>query len=119
VRIEELINYFSYDYPDPDGMLRVLFHSREGLNLIRWSNAEFDMLTEQAARIADRKQRIELYRQADRILVADATAIMPLSYAQGRQLVKPYVELPRIPPSLLRLKHAVVRREPSVGPNAA
>ena len=110
---------WSADYPDPDGMLRVLFHSREGLNPIRWSNPDFDALTEQAARIADRKQRIELYRQADRILVADETAIMPLSYAQGRQLVKPYVELPRIPPSLLRLKHAVVRREPSVGPNAA
>jgi len=113
------ISGWSADYPDPDSMLRVLFHSREGLNPIRWSNAEFDGLTEQAARIADRKKRIELYQQADRILVADETAIMPLSYAQGRQLVKSYVELPRIPPSLLRLKHAVVRRGTSVGPNAA
>lgn len=113
------ISGWSADYPDPDSMLRVLFHSREGLNPIRWRHAEFDALTEQAARIADRKTRIELYRRADRILVAYAAAIMPLSYAQGRQLVKPYVELPRIPPSLLRLKHAVVRRGTSLGPNAA
>jgi ABC-type oligopeptide transport system substrate-binding subunit len=113
------ISGWSADYPDPDSMLRVLFHSREGLNPIRWSHAEFDGLTEQAARITDRKRRIELYQQADRILVTDQAAIMPLSYAQGRQLVKPYVELPRTPPSLLRLKHAVVRRAPIENPNAA
>ncbi|MGH2620031.1 MAG: ABC transporter substrate-binding protein, partial [Anaerolineales bacterium] len=113
------ISGWSADYPDPDSMLRVLFHSREGLNPTRWSNPEFDALTDQAARIADRKRRIELYQQADRILVAEAAAIMPLSYAQGRQLVKPYVELPRTPPSLLRLKHAIVRRGPSENPNAA
>jgi len=113
------ISGWSADYPDPDAMLRVLFHSREGLNPIRWSHAEFDGLTEQAARIADRKQRIELYQQADRILVTEEAVIMPLSYAQGRHLVKPYVELPRIPPSLLRLKNAVVRRGLSENPKAA
>jgi oligopeptide transport system substrate-binding protein len=114
-----MISGWSADYPDPDSMLRVLFHSREGLNSVRWSNPEFDALTEQAARIADRKRRIELYQQADRILVAEEAAIMPLSYAQGRQLVKPYVELPRTPPSLLRLKHAIVRRGANENSNAA
>jgi ABC-type oligopeptide transport system substrate-binding subunit len=113
------ISGWSADYPDPDSMLRVLFHSREGLNPIRWSNPEFDALTEQAARITDRKRRIELYQQADRILIADVVAILPLSYAQGKQLVKAYVELPRVPPSLLRLKHAVVGRGPNENPNAA
>jgi len=113
------ISGWSADYPDPDSMLRVLFHSREGLNPIRWSNPEFDALTEQAARIADRKRRIELYQQADRILVADQAAVMPLSYAQAKQLVKPYVEFPRTPPSLLRLKHAVVRRDANENPKAA
>jgi oligopeptide transport system substrate-binding protein len=114
-----MISGWSADYPDPDSMLRVLFHSREGSNPIRWSHPEFDALTEQAARIVDRKRRIELYQQADRILVAEETAIMPLSYAQGRQLVKSYVELPRIPPALLRLKHAVVRRGANENRNAA
>ena len=40
----------------------------------------------------------------------DEAAVLPLGYAQGRQLVKPYVQLPRTPPYLLRLKHAIVRR---------
>ena len=91
-------------------MLRVLFHSREGTNAIRWRHAGFDAHIEEAARITDRKRRIELYQAADRILVADEAGVMPLGYAQGRQLVKPYVRIPRTPPYLLRLKHAVVER---------
>ncbi|MEK6588741.1 MAG: peptide ABC transporter substrate-binding protein, partial [Chloroflexota bacterium] len=104
------ISGWSADYPDPDSMLRVLFHSREGMNTIRWSNAGFDAPIEEAARITDRKRRIELYQAADRILVAEQAGVLPLGYAQGRQLVKPYVRIPRTPPYLLRLKHAVVER---------
>ncbi len=105
------INGWEADYPDPDSMLRLLFHSDDGLNPIRWSNAQFDSLIEEAARIGDRRRRLELYQEADRILVAEQAAVMPLSYAQGRQLVKPYVQLPRISSSMLRLKHAVVRQD--------
>ena len=93
-------------------MLRILFHSRDGVNDIRWSNQAFDSLVEEATQIADRKARIELYQEADRMLVADEAAVMPLSYAQGRQLVKSNVNIPRSPPSLLRLKHAVVNPTP-------
>lgn len=99
------------DYPDPDSMLRLIFHGREGLNLMRWRGLEFDELVEQAARITDRKRRLELYQLADRILVAEQAAVMPLSYAQGKQLLKPHVQFPRTPPSMLRLKHAVIQRE--------
>jgi ABC-type oligopeptide transport system substrate-binding subunit/tRNA A-37 threonylcarbamoyl transferase component Bud32 len=104
------ISGWSADYPDPDNMLRVLFHSTQGLNSIRWNEAAFDSRIDEAARITDRKKRIELYQQADRILVADEAAVLPLGYAQGRQLVRPYVHLPRTPPHLLRLKHAIVDR---------
>jgi ABC-type oligopeptide transport system substrate-binding subunit len=96
------------DYPDPDNMLRVPFHSREGQNNICWHNVDFDFLTEEAAQITDRKKRIELYQAADRILVEEEAAIMPLGYAQGRQLIKPYVQIPRSPPALTRLKNASV-----------
>jgi oligopeptide transport system substrate-binding protein len=102
------VSAWSADYPDPDSMLRLLFHSREGLNIVRWSEPTFDALVEEAARITDRKRRLELYQEADRILVAQEAAVVPLGYAQGRQLVKSYVRLPRTPPNLLRLKHAVV-----------
>ena len=104
------INGWQADYHDPDSMLRILFHSREGVNDIRWSNHRFDSLIEEAAQIADRKIRIELYQEADRILVASEAIVMPLTYGLGRQLTKPYVRIPRSPPSLLRLKHAVVEK---------
>ncbi len=100
------ISGWAADYPDADDMLRVVFHGHP----LRWHSAQFDSIVEEAARIADRKRRIELYQKADRILVADEAAVLPLGYAQGRQLVKPYVRLPRTPPYLLRLKHAVVQR---------
>ncbi len=99
------------DYPDPDALLRVLFHSTEGINPPRWHNARFDALVEEAACVADQTRRMELYREADRILVAEKAVIMPLGYARGRILVKPWVTMPRVPPALMRLKHIVLQRE--------
>jgi len=99
------------DYPDPDCFLRVLFHSTEGNNDLRWHNARFDALVGEAARVADQTRRMELYREADRILVAEETVIMPLGYAQGRILMKPWVTMPRVPPVLMRLKHVVLQRK--------
>jgi ABC-type oligopeptide transport system substrate-binding subunit len=102
---------WSADYPDPDAFLRILFHSTEGNNDPRWHNARFDALVEEAARVTDETRRMELYQEADRILVAQEAVVMPLGYAQGRILVKPWVTIPRVPPALMRLKHIVLRRE--------
>jgi oligopeptide transport system substrate-binding protein len=104
---------WSADYPDPDSMLRVPFHSKEGVHVPRWLNARFDTLVEQAARVTDQHRRIELFQEADRILVCEEAAIMPLFYAQGRILVKPWVTVPRVPPVLLRLQDIILRREKS------
>jgi oligopeptide transport system substrate-binding protein len=101
---------WSADYPDPDGMLRVTFHSRGGVNNPRWRNARFDQLVEQAARVTDHAQRIALYREADRILVAEDAAVMPLAYGQGRMLVKPWVTLPPSPSIFVPLNAIVVER---------
>jgi ABC-type oligopeptide transport system substrate-binding subunit len=79
------------DYPDPDNYLRVVFHSREGLNEPRWQDPRFDALVEEAARVTDKRRRMALYREADRILVAEQAVILPLSYGRGAVLVKPWV----------------------------
>jgi ABC-type oligopeptide transport system substrate-binding subunit/class 3 adenylate cyclase len=101
---------WSADYPDPDNWLRVNFHSTQGMNRPRWHNARFDALVEEAARVSDQARRMELYREADRILVAEEVVIMPLSYGRGRMLAKPWVTLPRMAPVPLRLKDVVVDR---------
>jgi oligopeptide transport system substrate-binding protein len=87
---------WSADYPDPDNMLRVTFHSKEGMNTPRWSNPRFDALVENAKRVADQDQRMQLYRQADHILVNEQAVIMPIGYSQGWMLVKPWVRLPNV-----------------------
>ena len=102
---------WSADYPDPDGMLRVTFHSTEGVTNPGWHHARFDALVEEAGRATDPARRMELYQEADRILVAEEAVIMPLGYARGRMLAKPSVTVPRVPPVLLRFKHIVLRRE--------
>jgi oligopeptide transport system substrate-binding protein len=107
------VSGWSADYPDPDNMLRALFHGQEGVNAIGWHQPHFDRLTEQAAATTDRKQRLELYQQADRILVDDEAAVMPLWYGETRQLLQPYVRVPRTPPSMLRLKDVIISRRPS------
>jgi oligopeptide transport system substrate-binding protein len=99
------------DYPDPDDMLRVTFHSTEGLNTPGWHYARFDCLVEEAARVADQGRRMVLYREADRILVAEEAVVMPLGYARGRILAKPWVTVPQVPPALVRLKHVACRSE--------
>jgi oligopeptide transport system substrate-binding protein len=104
---------WSADVPDPDGFLRATYHSREGINAAcsGWRNARFDALVEEAACVADPARRMTLYQAADRILVCEETAIMPLCYAQGRILIKPWVTIPPVPSALLNLKEIVLERE--------
>jgi ABC-type oligopeptide transport system substrate-binding subunit/class 3 adenylate cyclase len=104
------LSAWSADYPDPDNFLRILFHSKEGINPIRWRNAEFDRCVEEAVRILEQNQRLDLYRKADHILVAEETGIVPIYYSQGRILAKPWVSVPRIPPAMLKLKEVVVNK---------
>ncbi|NIS80063.1 MAG: AAA family ATPase [Anaerolineales bacterium] len=105
------LSAWSADYPDPDAILRLAFHSTEGINPPRWQNSRFDDLVEEAMSILDQEQRLELYREADRILVAEEAAILPIYYAQGRKLIKPWVKMPLVTPVMLKLKEVVVQRE--------
>lgn len=96
------------DIPDPENMLRTTFHSRQGMGIPRWHNEAFNALTDKAELVTDHGQRMALYRQADQILVAEETAVLPLSYALGRLLVKPWVKLPVMPAISMSLRFATV-----------
>jgi ABC-type oligopeptide transport system substrate-binding subunit/tetratricopeptide (TPR) repeat protein len=73
-------------YPDPDSVLRIKFPKR----WTRWQNEVYNRLVEEARRITDQVARLELYQQADQILVEEA-AIVPLTYGRWYLLVKPWV----------------------------
>jgi oligopeptide transport system substrate-binding protein len=73
------------DYPDPDDYLRVVWWLPPG-----WTNKTFDRLVEGARRAVDQEERMDMYQQADKILVEE-TPILPLAYLRFHMLVKPWV----------------------------
>jgi len=77
------------DYPDPDSFLRV------GLQDIRstWQNATYEKLVRQAGQVTDQQERMQLYRQADQILIQEA-AVIPLVYVREHRLRKPWLTVP-------------------------
>ncbi len=77
------------DYPDPDDILRVLFHGASPTNYLGWRNSQFDQLVEQAASLTDQQARLSLYHQADKLLVVEDTIITPLYYQQAYGLLRP------------------------------
>jgi oligopeptide transport system substrate-binding protein len=74
------------DYPDPDTFLRAPIRAQS-----KWRHPTYDQLIERALEVTDQRQRMQLYSQADRILVQEA-AIVPLWYSQVPLLIKPWVK---------------------------
>ena len=79
------------DYPHPQDFLDILFHSGTENNYGQYSNPEVDALLEAAGVEPDGNSSLELYRQAEQMLVDDA-ACLPLSFGRNYVLVKPYVK---------------------------
>ena len=79
------------DYPDPDTYLRLVFHSTSIHNVARWRSARFDALVEEAQAATDQRRRMALYHEADRLLVAEEVAIIPLRYNRMMRLVAPRI----------------------------
>ena len=80
------ITGWSADYPDPDSFLRVsAWRADTG-----WRNEEFDQLVEGARRAANQEERLEMYGQADGILV-DEAVLLVLAYGRAQWLIKPWV----------------------------
>ena len=98
------------DYPDPQDFMDILFHSKSAINHGEYSNSAVDKLLEEARTEPDVNRRVELYQQAEELVVEDA-AWVPLWY-DGEQyaLVKSYVEGYRITPMVVpRLTQVVLR----------
>ncbi len=79
------------DYPDPENFADVLFHTGAEMNRGNYSNPELDALLEQARTETDVTRRIQLYQQAEQIIVNDAPALF-VSHSLGFILVKPHIQ---------------------------
>ena len=92
---DEVDNLFDYgwvaDYPDPENILDILFHSQGANNTGKYTNDHVDTRLEEARVERVVRRRLDTYRQVQLLLLADAAAI-PLWYDRNYVLVKPYVK---------------------------
>ena len=79
------------DYPDPENFADVLFHTGSEMNNGNYSNPELDAILEDARVEPDVNKRIDLYQQAEEIIVEDAAAIF-LYHSTSYVVVKPYIK---------------------------
>jgi ABC-type transport system substrate-binding protein/class 3 adenylate cyclase len=79
-------------YPDPEYCLRLILHSHAKANEGRYAYAPFDELIDEARHAPTGARRLELFRQADRLAVAERAAVIPLVYGRSMAFVRPGVE---------------------------
>lgn len=80
------------DYPDANNWVLENFHSTLSINSIKWNNAEFDRVTEEAARESDPAKRLELYKRAEQILCEEEAAMIPIYFYTMVNVTKPYLQ---------------------------
>jgi len=79
------------DYPDPENFADILFHSESAQNSGRYSNPQLDALLEAARVEQDVTKRIQMYQQAEQMIVDDAPVLFT-THSLSYMLVKPYVK---------------------------
>jgi peptide/nickel transport system substrate-binding protein/oligopeptide transport system substrate-binding protein len=79
------------DVPEPDNFLYRLFHSQSRNNMTRYHNEKVDRLLDRARGEQVYLKRIELYREAERLIMGDAP-VVPLNYYSYERVFQPYVQ---------------------------
>ncbi len=79
------------DYPDPENFADVLFHTGAQQNTGKYSNPALDAILDQARVERDVTKRIQLYQQAEQLIVQDAPALF-IMHDVSYELVKPNVK---------------------------
>jgi ABC-type oligopeptide transport system substrate-binding subunit len=80
------------DYPDPNNSYGDMYYSKKNSGKRQsWSNAEFDDLVEKGKSVPDPVARLDVYRQAERVIQGDVGYI-PVVYRQDTYAFKPWVK---------------------------
>jgi oligopeptide transport system substrate-binding protein len=78
-------------YADPEYFLRLLFQSTSRTNEGGFAESAFDELIERARQERSDRGRLELFHEADRYVVAERVAVIPLVYGRSTAFVRPNV----------------------------
>jgi ABC-type oligopeptide transport system substrate-binding subunit len=104
-------------YADPEYILRLLFQSTSRTNEGGFSWPPFDDLIERARQERSDRGRLELFHEADRMIVTERVACIPLVYGRSMAIVKPWVrgwrEFGKTSANFADLKAARVRQPPT------
>jgi class 3 adenylate cyclase/ABC-type transport system substrate-binding protein len=76
---------------DSEYFLRDILHSASPSNHARYSNPELDDLIDRAAATADGALRLELFHQADRLVVQQEAQVLPIRYGGAVTFAGPHV----------------------------
>lgn len=79
------------DYVDPLAFLD-MFQTGAGNNNFKYSNPKFDALVAESRATTDTAKRLENFRAAEKILIADDMAVIPLYFYVNPVLQQPYVK---------------------------
>jgi len=87
------------DYPDANNFIREVFsvggsanpYGDKQVGGVSWKNDKFEELVRQAARETDPAKRVDLYAQAEQILVYEDAVIAPIYWYTRVTVTKPYV----------------------------
>ncbi|MGB8645587.1 MAG: peptide ABC transporter substrate-binding protein [Anaerolineae bacterium] len=101
---------WSADYADPNDFLNLLFHCGSSQNWSGYCNPNVDKLIDQASVETDNTKRVQLYQQAEQMIMNDAP-VLPLTYGKDYWLSKPYVQGFIDPPLIIsRLKYISLQK---------
>jgi oligopeptide transport system substrate-binding protein len=76
------------DYADASSLLDVVLSPKSAFQYTGWQSADYEKLIAEAAAEPDEARRTTLYGQAERILLNDQAAVIPLQYYDRTVLVK-------------------------------
>ncbi|MFF2909691.1 peptide ABC transporter substrate-binding protein [Paenibacillus sp. NPDC057934] len=79
------------DYNDPMTFLD-MWKTGNGNNDIKFDNAEYNKLLDDAYKEVDNTKRMESFHKAEEILIKDEMGVMPIYYYTQVSLVKPYLK---------------------------
>lgn len=84
------------DYNDPQTFMGI-FLSNDGNNNGKYNNPEYDKLVNAANAEPDNTKRLELYKQAEKLLIADDAAVAPTFYRDRNAFFQTYVKNLQLP----------------------
>ncbi len=76
------------DYADPNNIVNEVFHPDSPFQYTFWDNDQFRSLVDEALVTSDQTAREKLWQEAERILLNDAVAVIPIFHYDRTALVK-------------------------------